>query len=68
MASFSVGQCVVLQFTPDPWSVRITIAWCACTPPWSTKGSPIIDGPELAPIQRLFRMILGVSGGRLSLY
>ena len=37
MASFSVGQCVVLQFTPDPWSVRITIAWCACTPPWSTK-------------------------------
>ena len=37
MASFSVGQCVVLQFTPDPWSVRITISWCACTPPWSTK-------------------------------
>ena len=37
MASFSVGQCVVLQFTPDPWSVRITIAWCTCTPPWSTK-------------------------------
>ena len=37
MASFSVGQCVVLQFTPDPWSVRITIAWCACTPPWSAK-------------------------------
>ena len=37
MASFSVGQCVVLQFTPDPWSVRIPIAWCACTPPWSTK-------------------------------
>ena len=37
MASFSVGQCVVLQFTPDPWSVRINIAWCACTPPWSTK-------------------------------
>ena len=22
MASFSVGQCVVLQFTPDPWSVE----------------------------------------------
>ena len=37
MASFSVGQCVDLQFTPDPWSVRITIAWCACTPPWSAK-------------------------------
>ena len=37
MASFSIGQCVVLQFTPDPWSVRITIAWCACTPPWSAK-------------------------------
>ena len=30
-------------------------------------GSPIIDGPELARIQRLFRMILGVAGGRLSL-
>ena len=37
MASFSIGQCVVLQFTPDPWSVRITTAWCACTPPWSAK-------------------------------
>ena len=37
MASFSIGRCVVLQFTPDPWSVRITIAWCACTPPWSAK-------------------------------
>ena len=31
------------------------------------SGSPIIDGPELAHIQRLFRMILGVAGGRLNL-
>ena len=39
MTSFSVGQCqcVVLQFTPDPWSVRITIAWCAYTTPWSRR-------------------------------
>ena len=29
-------------------------------------GSPIIDGPELERIQRLFRMILGVAGGQLS--
>ena len=31
------------------------------------RGSPIIDGPELARIQRLFRMILGVAGGQLNL-
>ena len=31
------------------------------------KRSPIIDGPEIARIQRLFRMILGVAEGRLSL-
>ena len=30
-------------------------------------GSPIIDGPQLARIQRLFTMILGVAGSRLSL-
>ena len=51
MASFSVGQCVVLQFTPDPWSVRITITWCARA---HLRGvlRPVVEnsGFELAPV------------------